>query len=109
MIDGREPIGTSMEVWGVAVSNSVNPVGRRNCAYRLLDGVDLTWPGLGNALADVRRSGFLIQYSIDDEGEVASAMLETRLRQIGYDYEGVKDDAEAETEIAVVFRRVDEQ
>ena len=109
MVDGREPIGTPMEVWGVAVSSSVNPVGRRNCAYQLLGGVDLTWPGLDEALAEVRRSGFLIRYSTDDEGEVASAMLEARLRQIGYDYEDVEDDADAETQIAVVFKRVDEQ
>ena len=93
----------------MAVSNSVNPVGRRNCAYRLLDGVDLGWPGLDEALAEVRQSGYLIHYSVDDEGEVASAMLEARLRQIGYDYEDVEDDADAETEIAVVFRRMDEQ
>ena len=109
MIDGCEPMGTPMEVWGVAVSNSVNPVGRRNCAYQLLDGVDLTWPGLDKAIAEVRRSGYRIQYSINDEGEVASAMLEARLRKIGYDYEGIEDDTEAETEIAVVFRRIDEQ
>ena len=109
MIDGRELIGTPMEVWGVAVSNSVHPSGRRNCAYRMLDDVELTWPGLDEALAEVRRSGYRIQYSIDDEGEVASAMLETRLRHIGYAYEGVEYDVDAETEIAVVFRRVDEQ
>ena len=36
-------------------------------------------------------------------------MLEARLRQIGYDYEDVEDDADAETQIAVVFKRVDEQ
>ena len=93
----------------MAVSNSVNPVSRRNCAYRMLDGVDLTWPGLDEALTEVRRSGYRIQYSIDDEGEVASAMLETRLRHIGYHYDDVEYDADAETEIAVVFRRVDEQ
>ena len=93
----------------MAVRNSVNPVGRRHCAHRLLDGVDLTWPGLDKALTEVRQSGFIIQYSADDEGEVASVMLETRLRHIGYNYEGVEDDADAETEIAVVFRRVDEQ